>query len=381
MVLGARTHLDTLAQTQLRAVAQQPVEWPVVFHEAARHGVAALVDRALSQLAEDDAGPPLVPSEVHEDFQAFARTLALHNLGQTQELLRLVQHFEANGVPVIPFKGPALAACIYGNPSYRIYGDIDIMVPRAQHGQARQLLDELGYRLYHNHPPEVLERLIDAQLGIEYIHASEQALIELHWAFLNRIYGFALEPAAVWDRHQQRTFAGVSIRTFADEDLLIYLCVHGNKHKWVKLNWITDVAELIRASPDLDWATVEARSRALGVWRILKISILLTHDLLGAPIPPPLVHTARQDRAAYRMAQRVTENWIFGGDTGTDWESFWYHARERERWADNLGFVRHHIKLAFTPSEKDRDFMDLPDNLSFLYLLVRPARLVRDALR
>ena len=79
--------------------------------------------------------------------------------------------------------------------------------------------------------------------------------------------------------------AGQSVRTLSPEDLLIYLCVHGTKHRWERLTWIADVAELVQSSGDIDWQTTIERSTALGSLRVVLLGLYLSHAVLGTRLP------------------------------------------------------------------------------------------------
>ncbi|WP_243663571.1 nucleotidyltransferase domain-containing protein [Rhodothermus marinus] len=235
LTLAARTCLDPPAAEQLRALLNQPLDWERLYRLTLRHGVVALAYRNLLQ-----AAPDAVPEPWRIRLEAEARALAVHNLHQTQELLRLVDRLEAEGIPVIPFKGPALAALIYGDPAARVYVDIDLLVKRSDFWKARRVIESLGYRAHKQLGEAETEAYLDTQLGFEFVHESRDFVVELHWAFFYTIYDLPLDPEAIWARHRQVPFAGRTLRTMAPEDLLLYLAIHGNKHRWLKLTgWPT----------------------------------------------------------------------------------------------------------------------------------------------
>ncbi|MFO7315289.1 nucleotidyltransferase family protein [Rhodothermus marinus] len=377
LTLAARTCLDPPAAEQLRALLGRPLDHERLYHLALRHGVVALMYRNLLQ-----AAPDAVPEPWRTRLETEARALAVHNLHQTQELLRLVDRLEAEGIPVIPFKGPALAALIYGDPAARVYVDIDLLVKRSDFWKARRVIESLGYRAHKQLGEAETEAYLDTQLGFEFIHESRDFVVELHWAFFYTIYDLPLDPEAIWARHRQVPFAGRTLRTMAPEDLLLYLAIHGNKHRWLKLTWVADVAELLRRCADLDGAAVLQQAHRLGTARVLAIGCTLAAELLGAPVPDVLQRGLSQRRAARRMAREVVTRWMFreDADVRAFWPMFWYHFRERERWRHRLGYLGHHLKLALAPTEKDRAFCRLPKQLTFLYPVIRPVRVLVERL-
>ena len=58
--------------------------------------------------------------------------------------------------------------------------------------------------------------------------------IELHWRWVH-IPGMFEPGEAVWDSAVNVEIAGVQLKTLSPEYNLLYLCVHGAKHCWLKL--------------------------------------------------------------------------------------------------------------------------------------------------
>ncbi len=372
LTLAARTQLEASAADRLKRLLAQPLDWERLYRWSVRHGMVALVYRNLLQ-----AAPDTLPALWRRRLESEARALAIHNLHQTRELLRLVTCLEGEGIPVLPFKGPALAALIYGDPAARIYVDIDLLVRRSDFRRARQVIESLGYRAHKPLHGAEEEAYLDTQLGFEFVHESRDFIVELHWAFFYTIYDLPLDPTAIWARHQQVVFAGQTMRTMAPEDLLLYLVIHGNKHRWLKLTWVADVAELLRRYPELDGAFVQQQAHRMGVERVLAIGLMLATELLDAPMPAGLQRLGQQ-RVARRMARKVVARWMFreDADVRAFWPMFWYHFRERERWRHRLGYLKHHLQLILAPTEKDRAFCRLPDRFHFLYPIIRPVRVL-----
>ena len=66
----------------------------------------------------------------------------------TGELLRLLDLFEQNQIPAVPYKGPALGVAIYGKLSLRQFADLDILIPEKDVWKATDLLINRGYRAH-----------------------------------------------------------------------------------------------------------------------------------------------------------------------------------------------------------------------------------------
>ena len=72
----------------------------------------------------------------------------------TRELTRISALLENNGVCVIPWKGPILAAAAYGDVALRQFGDLDILVREQDAMRAKDLLLASGYRPLYPQPAE-----------------------------------------------------------------------------------------------------------------------------------------------------------------------------------------------------------------------------------
>ena len=103
----ARTQPSSEISQQIQNLVQQSIDWDFLLKTAARHKVLPLLYQNLKTLC-----PEAVPKPVLSELLNFFHTNAAHNLFLTQELLKILKLFQDNDIPVIPFKGPVLAAAI-----------------------------------------------------------------------------------------------------------------------------------------------------------------------------------------------------------------------------------------------------------------------------
>jgi hypothetical protein len=317
-----------------------------------------------------------------EVWREEAQAVAFRNLAQMQELFRVVGELEAHDIPVISFKGPLLAQVAYGDVTYRRFVDLDILVRRDDISRAKECLKQAGYSPYRQLDAQQESKHIATQRGYEFVHDERRSLVELHWSFFFEIYDFDLDPDAVWDRHHSVRVGGMCVRTMSPEDLLIYLCAHGTKHRWTQMKWVTDVAELVRSHPDLDWATVEDRARSIGYWRVVRLGIYLTVGLLELSVPPYIERAARTDRRVPNMARQVVDEWLFRSpkaEPATVWSTFWFHVKEADHLRDRWPYIKHHLDLWLGPTVEDRNAIRLPQFLfPFYYIIGLWRRLVNE---
>jgi hypothetical protein len=296
---------------------------------------------------------------------------AQRNLRLAGELLRLLDRFAERGITAVPYKGPVLGALYYGDLALRPFRDLDFLVRPSDRVRAHDVLAAEGYGpslgLIPRHEAAFRAATREAMFW------RDDDIVELHWAFAPPEFPFPLDHDEVWAHLQPVRLGGRVVHTLGTEDLLLYLCAHGAKHAWARLEWICDVAQLVRREPGLNWEAIVTRARARGCERMVLLGLLLARDLLEAPVPEVLLTRARAD-ASVRSLAGLVQSRLFTGPTAAEdaWNARVFQLRVLERWRDRVRFL---LRLTFTPSLSDWELVQLPAALSFLYYLIRPVRL------
>jgi hypothetical protein len=149
------------------------------------------------------------------------------------------------------------------------------------------------------------------------------------------------------------------------------LAVHGAKHLFGCLGWVSDLAALLRARPTLDLAVAFARARQLRAERLLLVGLGLGHDLLQEAPPAEVGRKLRADPVARDLARQVWRG-LTRGSSPDGFQEALFHLRVREHFADGLAYG---LGLALQPIVADWKLLALPPATSFLYYGLRPVRL------
>jgi hypothetical protein len=342
LFLCARTQYTPEDRIRIVQLLKGVENWPKLLKQAKSHGLGALVHLNLLEEFRD-----YIPQDVLRKMQFYTTCVSLWNESQVEELLRIITLFESNGIAVMPFKGPMLGAFVYGDVGRRTFVDLDLLVRRERFQEVKALLLAEGYTPYRTLEGEDEEAFIKTQMGYEFVQAEKQVVIEVHWAFLNRVHAFNLEPEVVWKRSQVKRYQGVPVRRFSPEDLLIYLCAHGTRSFWEYAVWTCDIAELIRREPQLDWDYVLSRSRELHGERMLFTGLTLAHDLFEADLPEEMTARFGDDAAVARLVRWVKERLFSDSEKPpTFYEKVRIHLAMRERFVDRLPYYAHLAKLS-----------------------------------
>jgi hypothetical protein len=147
--------------------------------------------------------------------------------------------------------------------------------------------------------------------------------------------------------------------------------MHGTKHEWLRLYWICDIAQLLQANPDLDWAAAEEIARRFGLYRALTLGVLLCHRMAGAPVPENVLRRFEKNRTVRRLEEHIRKHFFEPTSPPFDGLPFQIEA---------LGFGDRLARVGQAalepPGARDRAGVRLPAALDFLYYFVRPGRLV-----
>ena len=371
----ARTSKDADTASRITALLQEDIDWARLLGLARKHRLTPLLYWHLGV-----GNAEAVPKHISEQLRAYFHHNSLRNLQLTRELLRLIRMFEARGVPVIPYKGPTLAAFAYGNFALREFIDLDILVHKQDIPRARKLLTSMEYREQNRLTRAQEAAFFESQREYVFVHESG-SVVELHWAVTPRILSFPLDPESLWGRVGKVTIGGDAVLTFSPEDIMLLLCVHGSKHLWYRLAWICDVAELICVTETMDWERLLDRASHLGAQRMLFLGLYLANGLLGAALPRTVLEKLQTDPAIIPLARQV-QVWLFqesgeetdifarGRDDASSFHPFRVKIRERLR--DKAAYV---ARATLVPTPEDWELLPLPKPFFPLYYALRPVRL------
>jgi hypothetical protein len=327
LVIRCATSVPSEARLgRIRELVGAGVDWAEAVTFATRHWTVPLLYWCLH--AADPVGwPPPVRATLREAFRASAS----HSLRLAAELVRLMAAFEAEGVSATAWKGPTLALAAYGNLALRTFADLDLLVPGGDVRRAGAVLAALGYR-----PGR---RLTDVREW-SFQRVDGAVTVELHWGIAP--WQFAVPIALADLRRVPVAIGDHEVAHLAPEDLLLTLCVHGSKHRWDRLQWIADVAELVRARSGLDWQRVLDLAGGSGTRRMLWTGLRLARDLLETAVPGAVARWIEADPVAGRLAHGIARQLLEDGDRplrGAERVRFhMFHLRTRERVRDRLRY-------------------------------------------
>jgi hypothetical protein len=362
----ARTVMDEKRSELLKALIQKSIDWTYLVELAQRHGLMPLLYKNISIFCPEEV-PPEILEGLKNQFEANEQ----RNIFLTGELIKLLYVLESSDVPAIPFKGPALAALVYGDLALRQFSDLDVLVKMKDVLKTRDLLVTLGYAPEFQLKGAQAMHLLKYQYEYPFIHNNDRIFIELQWEIAPRYLNCPPVLEQLWKYYKPSSNESF-VSTLPPEYLLLMLCIHGTKDFWRRLICVCDVAELIRVSKNMDWPTVIKAGHFFGCQRMLFLGLFFAKYLLETPLPDIVLREIEADPTIRKLAHRILKRLFQKDDELPGFRSYFFYLLSKERLRDKIHFF---LRLITTISPQDWAFIRFPPSLYILYYFVRPIRL------
>lgn len=357
-LLLARARLTPEEQSEARELLASPVNWPHLVERAYAQGVYPLVYSNLREL-----GFFGVPDAIGTELKRAYLANAIRNQLLSQELAHLLRRLSDARILAIPLKGIALAESLYGDPATRVSTDIDLLVPPPQRDDAIEIIRAAGYRDVFD---DSFFRKIDLRYGRHYAFRRDytgcSTDVELHWRLIQHSSQDQDAVADLWAEAQPRQCFGAPAHCLSPEWEFLYLAIHAADHGWQGLKWLVDLHHLSITRPP-DWQRVKEKAEQFGFERVVLRTLITCSRLLGTPLPD-----------AYKCASFATDLRLSAFELSSDpFEAPFAHLELLPRPWDKLRYL---ANVVVVPKPADREFVRLPEAVSFLYYPLRAFRLL-----
>jgi hypothetical protein len=288
-------------QAGVRLLLDGEMNWSLLLELAGEHGVLGMLANRLER-----EGFACVPEDAREKLQSRMRAQHLFTLGMTAELFRILQDFSEARLETILVKGPVISLLAYGDPAVRSYVDLDLLVRHRDIQGATQRMLAIGFE------PDVPASAIRAgRIPGEYLFRRKgtQRAVELHTERTFRYYPRTMRMEEMFARKRGVPLDGRDVPALSLEDELVLDCVHGAKHFWERLMWVSDVAGLVARHTEIDWRKAQQAAADVGAGRILRVGILLGALLPGVRVPAAIAEEVERDRTSESLCQQ-SARWL-----------------------------------------------------------------------
>jgi len=371
LITCARVTLRPEDVATICGLCKSALNWEALLESADHHGISPLLYWHLREQISQTTPP--VPMQL---LKARFENNAHRNLFLTGELLKVLNAFEEANIRVLAYKGPVQAALLYGNVALREMSDLDLLIEPTTFLAARKLLLGLGCRPALTLTPKQEASRLRSDCESEFVSPDRTVCLDLHWNIAPPHMGQRFYFDDLWERRGTLLLGGRSLATFSAEDMAVILAVHGGKHLWERLCWLSDFAKCLQA-PNLDWAILRTRARAARAERMLLLALSLAQAMIDVQLPPELSTALNADTALQGIATRIEQN-LFRPVTNVETDVARWLALLR---LSDSGWdrVRSVARFAFGSGPREWQTVSLPDSLFAFYPLLRIAALLRHA--
>jgi len=351
----------------------RPVDWEYISNLACRHRVLPILYRNLKLMGLQSGLPLKLKGALSRQYMLIIGD----NVRKNKKLIEILNLFENQNIPAIPFKGPILAESLYDDSELRYYQDLDILVPKRDVIKARDALLQSNFSL-HIKPfsGKNLRQFLKHGRECDFIDHTGTVKIDLHWQ-LGSPFRYAYDYDFCKNRLRVICFDNRYIHILSEEDTLLHLCINGSHDIWDNFEKILCVADFIVRHPDLDWRLAQELAAKLHANRIFLLGLFLAWDLFDIDMPSEIIEEIKMDRNIQQIAEGIYEQLYQDASNKTRIESrvtqLPYYLRVREHYIDKIIYL---IKRMFIPTQKDWHNRPLMTRISFLHFLMRPLDLL-----
>ena len=291
------------------------------------------------------------------------------------ELIKIMKLLKENQIEALAFKGPALSQMAYGDITLRQYVDLDILVDENDAFEAAKLMSENGHQTLL--PLNILSNKTCLHTAKDFSLISKTGGVhtELHWRLFEKKYNISLLSCSINKKCQTVKINNHEIKTLQNELLLVYLCLHGAKHAFERIEWICDIDRLIRSS-NVNWDEAIDIAEQSHSKRSFYLGLSLAYHLLHTPLPSGTLSNINADDI--KLIQTMTEQQMSERNTKRsefkrNRDTFFYQSKLFDKKSD---MIRFYLSTFFKISTTDCQTFVLPEKLKFFYIILRPVRLI-----
>jgi len=337
-----------------------------------QHGVLPLVYKTIRALSAIDAHYETIVNELKVHYQ----TITQRNMLMSAELIRIMKLLEENGIEALAFKGPVLSQMAYGDITLRQYGDLDVLVDEDKISKAGSALEKHGYSPVF--PLHILKNktCLEVTNDLGFYNQTNGILIELHWKLFREKIGQHLHFVQMSENKQSVKINGKSISTLSTEMLLVYLCLHGSKHAWERVEWICDIDRLIDSHKEINWDKVLTIAQEMDTSTALCLGLKLSSALLHTSLPEHIMLMVENERIENLMAKTYTMLNSTLDDNGGYSRYQSIHMYQMDLLDTKLKKLKHLSATYLGISRNDCQSFPLPSALKFLYIFIKPFRVM-----
>lgn len=297
LALCSRLDPDASSRSAIAEILDNDMDWKRVIETAHKEKVTPLLYRSLR----------CFPERVPDSALAQLKRFYLHNTGKNlrsyHEIRPILQGIEDRNLRMAVTRGARLAETVYKDPGLRHFVDIDFMAHPDDLGSIQDLLKELN--LWKDSYAGRFEGSGKRRMMwiMETGFKRNGCFIDIHFHWPG--VGVPLDlHEDLWRDVQTFNLGDANAKAFSAEDELCILCLHAQKHNYIHLVWLTDIAEMVSLE-SLDWDRIEQMGRKRNMLPSLYYGLYLVERIWPESVPTDILQRLQPPNLVKRMLAHV----------------------------------------------------------------------------
>ncbi|TFE66981.1 nucleotidyltransferase domain-containing protein [Methylacidiphilum caldifontis] len=308
----------------------------------------------------------ILPKDIYIKLSLLCQSAFKRNLLLFEEQKKILTLFNQEGLPVIPLKGIDFNTRVYGKIfELKTTTDIDFLVLQKDVHKAIDLLQrKLNYYTKASTRKIKQKSILFWNKDISFYKKKDHydcapSILELHWSLVFNLWLDHLALEIIWKEKILEKWENIPVLRMSPQNELLFLLVHGSKHRWECLRYVVDVHEFILKCSfnDKQWEEIVRKAFYFRWERFCFLGLSVAQKLYESPVPEEVL-------------EKLGENWIKKEDIFSSTLPFPYirHFSLFELFSSPKHKLLFSLKSLRFPSEDLVQKFPLPSFLSFLYI-------------
>lgn len=261
---------------------------PLFLHILEKNSACIMSDnltRILKEINENaiEVVPKVVVAKLK---QAYLKTMT-RNMVLFDVFREIAEKMNQKGVKAVALKGIYLAEHLYSDIGLRQLSDIDLLVKNDELTTVIKIFEELGFKKSEFEFGNTMLSVLEPTHLPPFTRKGVS--VEVHTRLHGPTHRYQLPVEDMIERSVKTVIWGQSFHVFEVHDLIIYLCLHADKHlnsNHLQLYSYADITRLLTMHRnEIDWEIFQRRiNECRGGFEVMK-QLKIANQLFDAPIP------------------------------------------------------------------------------------------------
>nr|WP_228711713.1 nucleotidyltransferase family protein [Arcobacter arenosus] len=341
-------------------------DWNKFINLSYSHGVFPLVYHTLKEFQDQ------IPIQVLAKLKSINLDIAKQNMLMTSELIKVMKLLEENYINAIAFKGPILSQMAYGDITLRQYVDLDILIDEKDLENSISLLNKNNY--ITDLSMDMLKNKICFKTlkDITMIGKFNGVNIEIHWKLFEDKYNNEKNNIL----HKKTFINFKEILTLSNELNIVYLCLHGSKHMWERIEWIIDIDKICK-SQTINWNKLIELINLSNMKKSIYLGFYLSYTYFNTEFPKEIISSFQEYNLKNLEIKVINNINYFTSNSNSLYSTRQLMNFQKDLYDSRLDSIYFIFNTLFKISTEDCLSFNLNKKLSFLLIILKPFRLIK----